>query len=76
MEHGGCFPVTPCRMLIEGLLMWGHTFVYDETELVGLLRECGFQKIERVKWGESGHPELRNLESRPDFADLILEAQA
>jgi predicted SAM-dependent methyltransferase len=75
MEHGGWFPETPCRMLNEGMRMWGHIFVYDEAELVGLLRECGFQNIERVKWGESEHPELRNLESRPDFADLILEAR-
>jgi len=75
MEHGGWFPETPCRMVNEGMRMWGHTFVYDESELVGLLRECGFKTIERVQWGQSEHPELRNLESRPDFADLIVEAR-
>ena len=76
MEHGNWFPETPCRMLNEGMRMWGHTFVYDEEELIGLLRECGFQNVERVDWGHSEHPELRNLESRPDFADLIVEARA
>ena len=75
MEHGGWFPETPCRMVNEGMRMWGHTFVYDKAELVGLLRECGFNSIQRVQWGESEHPELRNLESRPDFADLIIEAR-
>ena len=74
MEHGGWFPETPCRMINEGMRYWGHVFVYDEAELVALLKECGFSGIRRVKWGESDHPELRNLESRPDFADLIFEA--
>ena len=76
MEHGGWFPATPCRMINEGMRYWGHVFVYDEPELVGLLKECGFSDIRRVIWGESDHPELRNLESRPDFADLIFEAMA
>ena len=76
MEHGGWFPETPCRMLNEGMRLWGHTFLYDEDELAGLLRECGFHGVKRVKWGESEHLELRSLESRPDFGDLIVEAHA
>lgn len=76
MEHGGWFPETPCRMVNEAMRNWGHVFVYDEPELVALLKECGFTEIRRVKWSESDHPELRNLESRPDFADLIFEATA
>jgi predicted SAM-dependent methyltransferase len=76
MEHGGWFPETPCRMVNEGMRSWGHVFVYDEPELVALLKECGYSDIRRVKWGESDHPELRGLESRPDFEDLILEARA
>jgi predicted SAM-dependent methyltransferase len=75
MEHGGWFPETPCRMVNEGMRLWGHTFVYDEPELVALLDECGFSDIRRVKWGESDNPELRRLESRPDFDDLIVEAR-
>lgn len=76
MEHGGWFPETLCRMVNEGMRLWGHVFVYDEPELVALLKECGYSDIRRVKWGESDHPELRGLESRPDFDDLILEARA
>lgn len=76
MEHGGWFPETPCRMLNEGMRLWGHTFVYDEPELFGLLDECGFSDIRRVNWGGSDTPELRGLESRPDFDDLIVEAEA
>lgn len=76
MEHGGWFPETPCRMLNEGMRYWGHVFVYDEPELTRLLTECGFSDVRRQRWGESEHVELRNLESRPDFGDLILEARA
>jgi predicted SAM-dependent methyltransferase len=76
MEHGGWFPETPCRMVNQGMRLWGHVFVYDEPELVSLLEECGFSGIRRVKRGESDHPEFRGLESRPDFGDLILEARA
>lgn len=76
MEHGGWFPETPCQMLNEGMRLWGHEFVYDETELVALLKECGFSDIRRVERGQSDHPELRDLESRPDFGDLIVEAKA
>jgi predicted SAM-dependent methyltransferase len=76
MEHGGWFPETPCRMVNEGMRLWGHTFIYDEPELFKVLGECGFSDIRRVKWGESEHAELRGLESRPDFSDLILEARA
>jgi predicted SAM-dependent methyltransferase len=76
MEHGGWFPETPCRMLNEGMRLWGHVFVYDEAELVALLKECGYSNIQRLRWGQSEHPELRGLESRPDFDDLIVEARA
>lgn len=76
MAHGAWYPRTPCRMLNEGMRLWGHVFLYDETELMQLLRECGFAETCRVCWGESTHPELRNLESRPDFGDLIVEARA
>jgi predicted SAM-dependent methyltransferase len=76
MEHGGWFPETACQMLNEGMRFWGHTFVYDEPELRRLLKECGYSEIRRVERGRSDHPELRDLESRPDFGDLIVEARA
>lgn len=74
-DHGGWFPPTLCRMVNEGMRSWGHIFIYDESELTGLLEECGFADVKRVKWGESATAELRELESRPDFDDLILEAR-
>lgn len=76
MDHGPWYPATPCQMVNEGMRFWGHEFVYDEAELTDVLRESGFEKISRVKWGQSRFPELAGLESRPDFGDLILEAQA
>lgn len=76
MEHGDWYPQTPCQMLNEAVRFWGHVYIYDEPELVQLLEECGFSDIRRQRWGESEHHELRGLESRPDFQDLILEARA
>jgi predicted SAM-dependent methyltransferase len=76
MPHGGWFPATLCRMVNEGMRLWGHVFLYDEPELIGLLAESGFSDVRRVAWGESEVAELRALESRPDFGDLIVEAHA
>lgn len=75
MDHGQWYPATPCQMVNEAVRWWGHVFLYDEAELTALLRECGFNEVRRVKWGESDFAELRGLESRPDFGDLILEAR-
>jgi predicted SAM-dependent methyltransferase len=76
MDFADWHPATPCQMVNEAMRWWGHTFLYDEAELTALLRECGFSDVRRVKWGESEFDELRGLESRPDFDDLILEAKA
>jgi predicted SAM-dependent methyltransferase len=71
----GWQPLTPCRMLNEGLRLWGHLFVYDRAELLGLLAEAGFREIEAKTWRESAHPALRGLESRPFVGELIYEAR-
>lgn len=76
MEHGGWFPQTPCRMVNEAMHLWGHQFLYDEPEMMALLAEAGFRDSMRVARGESSTPELRGLETRPDFDDLIVEARA
>lgn len=76
MEHGCWFPRTPCQMINEGVRNWGHLFIYDESELRLLLEEAGFVEITRQRRMESDHPELRGLETRPDFGDIILEAIA
>lgn len=73
MPHGDWFPETPCRMINEGMHLWGHQFVYDEAEIFELLESAGFSKVERVQRHASDHPELRGLETRPDFDDLIVE---
>ncbi|HEY0130707.1 MAG TPA: methyltransferase domain-containing protein [Allosphingosinicella sp.] len=75
MDHADWRPATLCQMVNEAMRNWGHVFIYDEAELTALLRECGFNDVRRVKRGESEFPELRGLESRPDFGDLILEAR-
>lgn len=75
MDHADWQPATLCQMVNEAMRNWGHVFIYDEAELTALLRECGFRDVRRVRWGESEFPELRGLESRPDFGDLILEAR-
>jgi len=67
-------PATPCAMINEGLRLWGHQFVYDEAELVSALKAAGFSNVGRMPWHESGHVELRDLETRPYHRDLILEA--
>jgi predicted SAM-dependent methyltransferase len=74
IPHAGYYPKTLCQMVNEGMRLWGHTFIYDEDELRELLAAAGFVDIKRVAPGESAHPELSGLETRPNFDDLILEA--
>lgn len=67
-------PATPCRMLNEGMRLWGHAFVYDWPELEALLKRAGFDKIARVRWRESTYPDLTGLECRSFHDELIVEA--
>lgn len=67
-------PATPCRMLNEGLRLWGHEFVYDADELEIALRAAGFHQLKREGWRASAHDELRSLEYRPFHDELIFEA--
>jgi hypothetical protein len=62
-------------MVNEGLRLWGHKFVYDEPELMLLLREAGFTRVRAAAWHESPHEPLRGLEARPFHNELIWEAQ-
>jgi predicted SAM-dependent methyltransferase len=70
----GWAPASPCQMLNEGLRLWGHQFVYDESEMAAVLTEAGFARVKRRGWRQSDHPELVGLESRPFHGDLIVEA--
>jgi predicted SAM-dependent methyltransferase len=67
-------PATPCRMLNEGMRLWGHQFVYDLPELLAALSEAGFLNISQVGYRESSRVELIGLECRPWHRELILEA--
>jgi predicted SAM-dependent methyltransferase len=70
----GWAPETRCRMVNEGMRLWGHRFVYDRDELFALFREAGFSRIEPCSWRESRHDVLRSIESRPFHQELIVEA--
>jgi predicted SAM-dependent methyltransferase len=67
-------PATPCQLLNEGMRQWGHQFVYDEAELITLLREGGFERVQSAAWRQSQHPELSGRECRPYHQEIILEA--
>jgi hypothetical protein len=61
-------------MVNEGMRSWGHTFLYDEPELVSALNEVGFAHVVRVQWQQSSHADMTGLERRSFHGDLILEA--
>ena len=67
-------PATPCRLLNEGMRLWGHQFVYDGAELRALLAEVGFGTIASRAWRQSPHRALCDLECRPFHGELIFEA--
>ena len=71
----GWVPTSPCRLLNEGMRLWGHQFVYDGPELITILTEAGFSDCAFVKHSESSHPELTGLECRPWHRELIVEAR-
>jgi predicted SAM-dependent methyltransferase len=68
-------PETSCRLLNEGMRLWGHQFVYDLPELLLTLREAGFTDVRQMKHRESSHSDLGGLECRPWHQELIVEAR-
>ncbi|WP_169744257.1 class I SAM-dependent methyltransferase [Knoellia aerolata] len=70
----GWLPESPCDLINEGMRLWGHLYVWDESELTAALVRSGFTSISRVARHESAIPDLRGLECRPFHGDLILEA--
>jgi predicted SAM-dependent methyltransferase len=64
---------TASHMLNVGLRSWGHRYIYDFEDLRLRLEAAGFKEVRSCPWGESGVPELRNLEQRRDSL-LIVEA--
>lgn len=63
----GWFPGTPCRMLNEGMRLWGHQFLYNLDELGWILQGVGFREVMRVKIDPA-------YECRPDNNDLVVTA--
>jgi predicted SAM-dependent methyltransferase len=73
-HKGGWEPKSACRMVNEGLRLWGHQFVYDFEELSHALYDAGFTDVYEEQWHDSSFVDLQNLEIRPYRDDLILEA--
>lgn len=71
----GWMPETSCRLLNEGMRLWGHQFLYDLPELFRALREAGFSDCYQVRHRESAFSELIGLECRPWHQELIVEAR-
>lgn len=67
-------PANACAFMNEGMRSWGHKYLYDNEELIGLLNEAGFMSLELPEWRASRHQELTNLETRAYHYDLIIEA--
>lgn len=66
-------PKSKAEMLNGALRNWDHQFVYDRDEVVSLLTEAGFSTWQFVAYRESVFPELRGLECRPFFMEIIME---
>jgi predicted SAM-dependent methyltransferase len=63
---------------------WGHRFLFDAEVLSMALADSGFEDVRQVASGESGDPNLRNLESHgkyiqdedmADFETMVFEAR-
>ncbi len=53
----------PCIVFNDKFRLWGsHRFIYDENFLIHTLKSIGFRQITAVKYGESRHEHLCNLE--------------
>jgi predicted SAM-dependent methyltransferase len=68
-------PQSPCQMMNEGMRSWGHKFLYDESEFDSVLREAGFNDVQRVGWRQSSIEALAGRECRPFHGELIFEAE-
>lgn len=67
-------PATGCRILNEAFRSWGHQFLYDRDELLGVLKEAGFSGFGFPQHSHSSYKELEGLEARPFNNEIILEA--
>lgn len=63
---------SPVALINTSFRGWEHLYLYDETELRLRLSQTGFADVRRVSNGQSTHPDLVGLETRPE-TDLIVE---
>jgi predicted SAM-dependent methyltransferase len=63
---------TPAEWMNMSFRFWEHKWIYDFVELKRRVEEAGYKKVTKVKLGKSTHPELRNLEIRPE-SHLVVE---
>lgn len=56
----------------EAYEMWHHKHFYSAESLETVARHLGFTGFAQVRFGESNHPALRKLDTRPDQIDLNL----
>lgn len=73
-EAVGWSPRNPCDMVNEGLSLWGNRYLYDRQRLEAFILSAGFSEVQLVRWGQSDHRFLRDLETRADRGELIVEA--
>lgn len=76
---------SPVFVINNAFQSWGHKFLYDYETLHCLLGACGFVNIERVEYGESVDPILRETENHGKsmgeeemvrFETMVIEASA
>lgn len=72
-EVVGWLPSTPCQMLNEGMRLWGHQFLYDQTELMEAFRRAGFRVVYPMEYGSSMYDGMLK-EGRPNLGEVIVEA--
>jgi hypothetical protein len=58
-----------CVGMNRAFYAWGHRFLYNRGSLVLVLRSAGFAEVAFRGYGESPHPELRDLEGHEKSGD-------
>ncbi len=71
-KYGLGFVQTKAELLNINFRAWGHKWLYDWEELERRLKEAGARHIQQCVIYKSAHPELCQLETRPE-STLIAE---
>lgn len=72
-EGVGFRPQSGAEFVNRAMRDWGHQFIYDFEELWAMGIKVGFKKVIDQNYCESDCEELKNLETRPAYGDLIVE---